>query len=119
GAALMLGAGLAGSAAAALPKSLSVTQKAAKIVKAAMDTVEGSIRIVDTDRAHEQALAEGRVAEAEIASEGADEDLDEAIEMLSAELARMRRENEAVSEMSSKKHQTTQSVLDTFGVRER
>jgi hypothetical protein len=112
GAALMLGAGLAGGAAATMPKALNVTQKTVKVVKAAMDAVEHSIGIVDAGRAEKQDLAECESGVAALGVEAADQEHEAIMQMLAAELARMQREAESISTMSEVNRETAQSVLD-------
>ena len=117
GAALMLGAGLAGgaSAAAAAPKALNVTQQAVKTVKAAFDAVEHSISCVDAKRGRDQDVAALGATEAGGRADAADDEMSDVLQMLGDELTRMRRESEIAAKMSEESHQTSQRVIDAFG----
>jgi hypothetical protein len=115
GAALMLGAGLAGSASAALPKAIDVAQKAAKVVKTATDAVEFSVGMVDAERAEEQAHAECDAADASLAVDAAEHEVESAVALLAEELGRMQRQSESISQMSEIDRQTTQTIIDQIG----
>lgn len=111
GAALMMGAGFAGGA-AAVPNALQVTQKAVKVVGAAMEAVEGALGVVDQHRALAEARAQSEVDRAALELEASDDDFDRVIEMLAAELTRMRRENEAASGLVEASHAARRSAIE-------
>jgi hypothetical protein len=114
GAALMLGAGAAGGASAAVPKAVEVAQKSAKVVKAAMAAVEFSVGMVDETRAEQQAQAECDAADASLAVDAAEDETKRAVELLGEELARMQRQSESISAMSEVNRQTVQHIIEQF-----
>jgi len=112
GAALMLGAGFAGGAATALPKAVEVTEKSVQVVKATMDSIEASIGMVDANREYDQKLAEADADLAGLVVDGADVEVQAAVELLADGLADLRRQSEAFGKLSESKRAATESVLE-------
>jgi len=74
--------------------------------------VRGALGVVDQHRALAEARAQSEVDRAALELEASDDDFDRVIEMLAAELTRMRRENEAASGLVEASHAARRSAIE-------